>query len=155
MYKYLFVGVAFLILAIVLYDIKSGTNPYETDKSWRTSSLSKQQEKRTLKLVVAYDSGQRLKTISENASQEIIKSTMESINWNEFHIVQLEDNRNNDFKALHVSGSLGADGLASGFVTENEHILLVEPPETVDQMIEILLDFLKGEETWRNKYVYE
>ena len=56
---------------------------------------------------------------------------------------------------MHVSGSLGDDGLASGFVTDDDHILLVKPLETVEQMTEILLDFLKGEEIWRNKYEYK
>lgn len=120
----------------------------------RTEILNtdKQQTNRHLRLVVAYDFGRELKTISEKATAEIIKSTMKTINWNEFHIVQLEDENNN---ALHVSGSLGGDGLASGFVTEDDHILMEKPIVTVDQMTEILLDFLKGENVWRNKYEYK
>ena len=113
------------------------------------------QEKRDLKLTVSYDFGENTKTISEKVTAEIIKSTMKSINWNEFHIVQLEDDNNDGYKALHVSGSLGGDGLASGFVTDNDHNLMVKPIETVDQMTEILLDFLKGEDIWRNKYEYK
>ena len=80
---------------------------------------------------------------------------MKSTNWNEFHIVQLEYESGNGYKALHVSGSLGDDGLASGFVTDDDQILLVKPLETVEQMTEILLDYLKGEEIWRNKYEYK
>ncbi len=113
------------------------------------------QEKLNLKLVVSYDFEGNLKTISENVTSELIKSTMESINWNEFHIVQLEDDSDTAFKALHVSGSLVEDGLASGFVTEDDHILIVKPIETINQMTEILLDFLKGEDIWRSKYKYE
>ena len=112
-------------------------------------------EKRKLKLTVSYDYGENTKTISEKATTEIITSTMKSINWNEFHIVQLEDENGDEYKALQVSGSLGDDGLASGFVTDDDHILMVKPLETVDQMTEILLDFLKGEEIWRNKYEYK
>jgi len=77
---------------------------------------------------------------------------MKSTNWNEFHIVQLEDENGDGYKALHVNGSISDDGLASEFVTDDDHILMVKPIETVDQMTEILLDFLKGENVWRNKY---
>jgi len=79
---------------------------------------------------------------------------MKSINWKKFHIVQLEDLSSKGFKALHVSGSF-EDGLASGLVTDDDHILLVKKIKTVDQMTEILLDFLKGEEVWRNNYKYK
>ncbi|WP_052461128.1 hypothetical protein [Psychroserpens mesophilus] len=109
--------------------------------------------KRNLTLLVSHDFGQVEKTISKKATNKIIRNTMNSINWNEFHIVQLENENGN--KALHVSGNLSDDGLASGFVTEDDHILLVKPLQTVDQMTEILLDFLKGEEIWRNKYEYK
>ncbi|TXG36706.1 hypothetical protein [Seonamhaeicola maritimus] len=102
-----------------------------------------------------YNYGDSTKTISEKATAEIIKNTMKSINWNEFHIVQLEDENGDGYKSLHVSGSLEEDGLASGFVTDDDHILLVKPPTTVKEMTEILLDFLKGEEIWRKKYDYK
>ncbi len=69
--------------------------------------------------------------------------------------MQLEDKNGDEYKALHVSGSLGDDGLASGFVTENDHILMIKSIKTVDQMTEILLDFLKGENIWGNKYEYK
>jgi hypothetical protein len=106
---------------------------------------------RSLKLTVDYDFGQTSKIISEKVTSEIIINTMQSIEWNEFHIVQLLDDNGN---ALHVSGSLADDGLSSGFVTEDDHILKVNPPETVEEMTIILLDFLKGEDFWQNKYEY-
>ena len=114
-----------------------------------------QQDKRDLKLTISYGYGENTKTISEKATAEIIISTMKSINWNEFHIVQLEDKNGEGYKVLHVSGSLDDDGLASGFVTDDNHILMVKPIETVDQMTEILLDFLEGENVWLNKYEYK
>ncbi|WP_197022148.1 hypothetical protein [Sediminibacter sp. Hel_I_10] len=112
-------------------------------------------KKRNLKLVVSYDYGENIKTISKKATSEIIKSTMESINWNTFHIVQLEDESDNNFKALEVSGSLVEDGMTSGYVTDDNHLLMQKSIETVDQMTEILLDFMKGEDVWRNKYEYK
>lgn len=53
--------------------------------------MTKQTSNRKLKLVVTYDYGEKTKIITEKATAEIIESTMKSINWNEFHIVQLED----------------------------------------------------------------
>lgn len=152
MYSYIFIGVALLVIGIIFFDLKSVTNSYGTDKSWSSSYKNHQKENRDLKLVVAYDFGQRIETISEKATVEQIKKTMESINWNEFHIVQLEDEKEN---ALHVSGSLTEDGFSSGYVTTDNHILLVNPPTSVKEMTEILIEFLKGEENWRSKYEYK
>ena len=113
--------------------------------------LTKSKEKRDLTLLVSHDFGQIDKTITDKATKDIIINTMNSVNWNEFHIVQLIDENEN---SLHVSGSLIDDGLASGFITKNEHVILEKPIETVNQMTEILLDFLRGESYWRNKYKY-
>jgi hypothetical protein len=152
------IGILALIGLVAFVNLNSKRNLKTTEIAENRTEMRNneiRQEKRNLKLVVSYDFGENLKTISEKATSEIIKSTMESINWNEFHIVQLEDESDNTFKALHVSGSLVEDGLASGYVTDDDHILMVKPIKTVDQMTEILLDFLKGEEVWRNKYEYK
>ena len=82
MYSYIFIGVALLVIGIIFFDLKSVTNSYGTDKSWSTSHKNHQKENRDLKLVVAYDFGQRIETVSEKATVEQIKKTMESINWN-------------------------------------------------------------------------
>ncbi|WP_417444724.1 hypothetical protein [Joostella sp.] len=120
-----------------------------------SAALMNLNSKRNLKLIVSNKYGENIKTISKKVTSKIIISTMDSINWNNFHIVQLEDEGDNTFKALHVSGSLVEDGLASGFVTNENHIIMVKPIKTVDQMTEILLDFFKGENVWRNKYDYK
>lgn len=112
-------------------------------------------ENRDLKLVLFRNFGQEEEVISEEVTSEIIRATMNSINWNEFHIVQLEDKNGDNYKALNVSGSIKDDGLVSGFMTNDNHILLITPLRTVEQMTEILLDFLKGEDIWRSKYKYE
>lgn len=158
MNTYIIFGVLAIIGIIALTSWNSKRNSKTIEFAENKSELRNgkiRQEKRDLKLTVSYDYGENTKTISEKATAEIIKSTMKSINWNEFHIVQLEDENGDGYKALHVSGSLGDDGLASGFVTDDDHILMVKPIETVDQMTEILLDFLKGEDVWRNKYEYK
>ena len=152
------IGIIVLIGFVALSSWNSKRNSNALEIAENKSELRNReirQEQRDLKLTVSYDYGEITKTISEKATAEIIKSTMESTNWNEFHIVQLEDENGNGYKALHVSGSLGDDGLASGFVTDDDHISLVKPLETVEQMTEILLDYLKGEEIWRNKYEYK
>ena len=158
MSTYIIIGILALIgiVAFSSWNSKRNLNTLEIAKNKTELQSDKiRQEKRDLKLTVSYDYGENTKTISEKTTAEIIKSTMESINWNEFHIVQLENENGNGYKALHVSGSLGDDGLASGFVTDDDHILIVKPIETVDKMTEILLDFLKGENVWRNKYEYK
>lgn len=158
MNTYIIFGILALggVIAFSIWNSKQNSKILEISGNLTNSGNSElPQEKRDLKLVVTYDYGERTKVISEKATAEIIKSTMKSINWNEFHIVQLEHQNSGGYKALDVGGSLGEDGLASGLMTEDEHILLVEPLETVDEMTEILLDFLKGEDVWRNKYEYK
>ncbi|MBL1219202.1 MAG: hypothetical protein D8M59_17120 [Planctomycetes bacterium] len=154
MNTYIIFGVLALIGIFALISWNSNTLVIAENKT-ELQNREIRQEERDLKLVVTYDYGEKTKIIAEKATAEIIKSTMKSINWNEFHIVQLEDKNADGYKALDVGGSLGDDGLASGLVTDEDHILLVKPLETVDQMTEILLDFMKGENIWRNKYKYE
>ena len=55
---------------------------------------------------------------------------------------------------MHISESLGDDGIASEFVAGDDHILLIKPLETVEQMTKIL-DFLIGDEIWQNIYEYK
>ena len=149
----LIVGVGlFLILSFLLIKNKLVYNSNTKSNRKNFENPKNQKENRNLRLVVFHNFGQDEQIISEKVTSEIIRSTMSSINWNNFHIVQLEDENNN---ALHVSGSLNNDGLASGFTKDDDHILMVKPIETVEQMIQILLDFLKGESIWRNKYEYK
>ncbi len=158
MNTYIIFGVIAIIGIIVLVSWNSKRSPSTLGISGNNNELHNneiRQEKRDLKLIVTSDYGEKTEIITEKATVEIIKSTMKSINWKEFHIVQLEDKNADGYKALDVGGSLGDDGLASGLVTDDDHILLVKPLETVDQMTEILLDFLKGEEIWSNKYEYK
>jgi hypothetical protein len=155
MNAYIIFGVLALIVIIALVSWNSRRNSKTvkiSENRTETRNIEIRQEERDLKLIVTYDYGEKTKIVTEKATAEIIKSTMKSINWNEFHIVQLEDKNADGYKGLDVGGSLGDDGLASGLVTDEDHILLVKPLETVDQMTEILLDFLKGEDIWRNKY---
>ncbi len=157
MNTYLIIGSLALLGLITLSSFytkrKSLTRDIERSKTEEAHSGFRQ-EQRTLKLTVTKGFGGDEKTISENANLEVIVETMQSINWNNFHIVQLEDLSSKGFKALHVSGSF-EDGLASGLVTDDDHILLVKKIKTVDQMTEILLDFLKGEKVWQDKYKYK
>ena len=158
MNTYIIIGILALIGLVAFLSLNSKRNLKTTkiaEKRTEIRNSEIRQEKRNLKLVVTYNYGEKTKIISEKATEEIIKSTMKSINWNEFHIVQLEDENGGGYKALDVGGSLGDDGLASGLMTDDDHILMVKPLKTVDQMTEILLDFLKGEDVWRNKYEYK
>ena len=153
-FKYGLLVVGFGIFVILsFFIIRERLVQYSDGK--RNKKTNEKAKNRKLKLLVSYDYGQVEKTISENVTVEIIKETMNSINWNEFHIVQLEDKNADGYKVLDVGGSLGNDGLASGLMTDDDHFLLAKPLETVDQMTEILLDYLKGEDFWLNKYEYK
>lgn len=143
------IGVVALIGLLVFVSCDSQQNHNAIDMA------EKQTDNRNLKLTVSSGFEGNEKIISSNASREQIESTMNSIDWKEFHIVQLEDQSGSGFKALHVSGSLAEDGLASGFVTDDAHILMEKPIQTVEQMTEILLAFLEGEEHWRSNYEYK
>lgn len=153
-YGLLVIGVGIIIiLSFLLIKEKLVKNSDSKSNKKTLKNAKNQTENRNLKLVVFHNFGQDAKIIAEKATNEIIRNTMNSVNWNEFHIVQLEDEHDN---SLHVSGSLrDDDDLASGFTKEDDHILLVKPIKTVEQMTEILLDFLKGEDFWKNKYNYE
>ena len=107
---------------------------------------------RHLVLTVTSNFSDQTKTISTNATQKIIETTMKALNWNEFQIVILKDRRGN---MLDVSGSLYEDGLSSSYSNDDFILLKEEPPESVKEMTQILVDFLKGEDVWRNKYNYE
>ena len=157
MNTYLLIGALALLGIITLSNFypkrKNLIRDIERFKIEQTHSEGRQ-EQRTLKLTITKGFGGDEKTVSENVDSKVIVETMQSTNWNNFHIVQLEDLNSKGFKALHVSGSF-KDGFASGLVTDDDHILLGKEIKTADQMTEILLDFLKGEEVWRNKYKYE
>lgn len=148
-YGLFFVGIGvFIIVSFLLIKEKLTQNSNTKPNKKTLQNAKNYTEKRNLRLIVFHNFGQNGKIISENVTSKIIRNTMNSINWNEFHIVQLEDENDN---ALHVSGSLNEDGLASTFTKGDDHILMDKPIETVEQMTEILLHFLKGEDIWQNK----
>ncbi|WP_299335012.1 hypothetical protein [uncultured Psychroserpens sp.] len=152
-YGLIVVGIGLFIILTFLLIQEKFVRYSDTKSTKKTLDRGKKQtENRDFILVVFRNFGQDEHIISNKTTPEIIKSTMRSINWNEFHIVQLVDKNDN---ALDVSGSLNDDGLASGFMKNDSLILMVKPIKTVEQMTQILLDFLKGEDFWNNKYKYE
>ena len=106
-----------------------------------------QQDKRLL----TFDCGEEIKTVSENPNPAIVECTMGTINWKEFHVVQLKDQ---EYNALHLGGSLKEQKFGSGYVTHLNHRVKIEPPKSVEEMTQILIDFLENEDYWRQKYVY-
>ncbi len=151
MNTYLIIAVLALIGTAAFFNRSSKKTETLENKTFQPNSENRQQN-RVLKLVVLYDFAQTSKIISEKATEELIEKTMKSIDWEQFHAVYLEDKNGN---MMDVSGSLHEDGLASSYVNDDIHLLKVNPPETVEEMTEILVDFLKGEGFWRNKYKYE
>ena len=150
-----------LVRAICLIGLGLFLNCSSVTKGKEESRVSKQklsdatvteEHSRKLRLVVSYGFGDSSKTITENATTEIIKQTMKTIDWTQFHIVYLEDELDN---SLDVGGSLYEDGLASGIHTYNSEILKVPPPKSVEEMTDILVTYLKGEKSLKDKYKYE
>lgn len=151
MTTYILIGVIAVIGSMVAINLIFESNLNK--KSRKVIGQKKNLEvNRKLKLIVVYDFGETSKLISEKPTSGIIISTMKSIDWEKFHVVYLEDENGN---MMDVSGSLFEDGLASGFVNDNVHLLKVNPINSVEEMTGILIDFLKGEDFWKNKHKYE
>lgn len=95
---YIIFGILALIgiFALISWNSKRNSNTLKiAENKTELWNVENPQEKRDLKLKVSYNYGETTKTISEKATAEIVKSTMKSTNWNEFHIVQLEDENGN------------------------------------------------------------
>jgi hypothetical protein len=96
---------------------------------------------------------------TEGITEEMIIETMNSINWEEFHIVWLEDKHG---CSLDVGGSLFEDGFASGYRRFSKYtgeflceMIISEAPVSVDQMTAIILSFFNGTDNWYTENNFE
>jgi hypothetical protein len=105
------------------------------------------------KLYVSYGFEDNTVLISENVTPEIIKKTMNSIDWNSFHLVWLENNKDSNF--VEVGGSLFEDGLSASFNTDDMNYLKEPYPISIEEMTEILITYLHGEKVLRSKYLFK
>jgi hypothetical protein len=126
----------------------SGCTDAQTDKAETIQS-----QESNLKLIVMVGFGDSSIVISENATPQIIKETMNSIDWEKFHLVLLDNEE--DSTSLDVGGSLYEDGLSASFNTYDMNYIKEPYPRSVEEMTEILITYLQGKEALRKKYLFE
>lgn len=81
------------------------------------------------------------KVIFNVSESEIIK-TMKLLDWKEFQIVSLEKAEG---EFLGVSGNLEDDGLSASWDEGGEMYIIKDAPESVQEMIDLLIRYLKGD----------
>ena len=100
-----------------------------------------------MKLVVYSNYGSSQKTISDSADEKVVVNTMKSLDWKGFHQVVLEQ-ENGDW--LEVGGSLDpSDGLSVMFEEGGKQHVIETAPTKVEEMTEMLLGYLSGNELWK------
>lgn len=101
----------------------------------------------SMKLEVISDYGSVVRTISDEATQEIVVSTMQSLDWGGFHQVVLTK-PNGDW--LEVGGSLNPnDGLSVMHEKNKTQEVIKTPPENVIEMTSFLAAYLEDTDEWR------
>jgi len=105
-----------------------------------------------MKLTVLYNYGTKLKLVSEDATDHQIIETMNTIDWNKFTQVVLEQN-NGDH--IEVGGSLGSDGLSVMYSERQRQYFIVRPPDSVVEMTRILLSYHSGDGIYKEENKFE
>lgn len=104
-----------------------------------------------IELRLLTDKGKKEVVIEKSASVQAIQATMESLDWNEFHLVILSKN---DHDSISVGGSLHKDGLACAYEENGEQYVIDEAPTSVGQMTEMLVSYFKGDGAFKRKYKF-
>lgn len=86
-----------------------------------------------------------------NTTVEIIEETMNSLNWNEFQIVNLS---RNDKDWISLSGNLSDEGLVCVYEENNEVYMIETPPNTIKEMKDILISYYEGDGKFKKKYKF-
>ena len=105
-----------------------------------------------MKLTLISNYGAEEKIISDQINSEQIVETMNGIDWKLFHQVVLTKG-NGDY--LEVGGNTSDDGLSVMYQENNHQYFIVDPPETVEQMLEILLSYLAVDYQYKNQYKFD
>lgn len=87
----------------------------------------------------------------KNISIQLIKESMNRLDWNNYHQVILSKNEND---WIEVGGNLTIDGLSCMYEENNEQFVIDIAPTTVEQMIDILLSYYNGDEKFKVKYKF-
>ncbi|WP_100609987.1 hypothetical protein [Confluentibacter lentus] len=84
-------------------------------------------------------------------SIEIIIEIMNSLDWNDFQIVNLSKSCND---WISLSGNLSGDGLACVYKEKNQEFIIYSAPNTIQQMTEILVSYYKRDGEFKKKYKF-
>jgi len=110
-------------------------------------------EKGQKNLVVFSDYGSKTDTIIENVSEEQIKTIMDKVDWNNYHMVYLERNVG---EMVGVLGLMKDDGITPPGLTstwdEDKKMLVVKnDPKTVEELTSILISYLNDSKDFKFK----
>jgi hypothetical protein len=109
-------------------------------------------ENKKMKLTVLSNYGENEKTVSDSATIEQVNSTMQTLDWKEFHQVVLEQ-ENGDW--IEVGGNLSEDGLSAMYEESGDQYVINQPPSSVKHMTEILSSYLHGDNKYRENNKFE
>jgi hypothetical protein len=100
-----------------------------------------------MRLEVISEYGARTTELSDRATPELIKETMASLDWQQFHQVLLSK-PNGEW--LEVGGSLDPDeGLSVIWEEAGEQQVITQPPASVAELTGFLLAYLSGTDDWK------
>jgi hypothetical protein len=105
-------------------------------------------------LVVFSDYGSKTDTIIENVNEQQIRTEMNKINWNKYHMVYIERNVG---EMIGVLGLLKDDGITPPGLTstwdENGKMLVMKnDPKTPEELTDILIAYLNDDKDLKNKF---
>lgn len=100
-----------------------------------------------MKLRVISDHGSTEFVVADEVTPELVRSTVESLDWNQFHQVVLEQSNGNWFEA---GGSLDpSDGFSLMYDEAGQQVIIEVPPANVETLVVALLHYLSGDEKWK------
>ncbi|MEQ9305461.1 MAG: hypothetical protein RJQ14_16240 [Marinoscillum sp.] len=85
--------------------------------------------------------------ISDNPTEQEISKLLNSLDWQDFNSVQLQQDSKN---FLDVSGNLNPDGLSILFEEHGTQYVSDEAPESIAQLEKTLTLYLKGDKRFKN-----
>lgn len=102
------------------------------------------------------DYGEKYSFVSSEVSERTICKALNGVDWvHGFHqVVVVRDGG----ESMEVGGSLEEGvGLAAVYRVTPDRVsaVIVDPPETVDEMLGILIAFSHGGDAWREKYEFD
>ena len=106
-----------------------------------------------MRLRVISDYGEIERIVAEEATPEIVKNTMRSLDLQGFHQVVL-DRPNGDW--MEVGGSLDpGDGLSVMYEENGKQFVIKVPPTGIDEMTAMLLGYMSSTDDWKKGAEWE